>query len=228
MKRFFELLAAGALGATIAVLSLIYVNDKRADPRSNLADEPRQEIASSPLVETTATPAQTSANAPPEPPKSEANTATSTDHGNSADDSENMSYRLKRIADAFSSSSDFKVISAADLSVQSHKWDQKIIQVELSCFYADAGDFRCTGPHSRVDFTSLYPDSEREIIERDCDTITKSQTRKCRRTLRFTYEGFEEMDVGGLFGKITVARAGLNIGVIMPRRDQSKAKRAGR
>ncbi|WP_457798140.1 hypothetical protein [Methylocystis sp. S23] len=189
---------------------------------ANNASEPSVAIApASPTQTETAA----AAPEPPEPPKAAANV---NDERPSADTSEDMSARLERIAGAFASSSDFTAISAGDLSVQTHKWDMKILQVELNCFYADVGDFRCTGPRSRVDFTALYPDSERKMIERDCDTIDKSQTKKCRRTLRFTYEGFEEMDVGGFLGKLTVARAGLNLGVIMPARDQPKVKRGSR
>lgn len=194
--------------------------DKQAPPPVEAANvAPSPSVAAAP-----ASPAQTEAAAAsvsPEPQK---------DDGFSVDRSGNMSQedRLKRIAEAFLASSDFKVISAADLSVQSHKWDHKIIQVDLSCFYADVGDFRCTGPRSRVDFTALYPDSEREILERDCDTLDKSRAKKCQRTLRFTYEGFEEMEVGGFLGKLTVARAGLDLGVIMPARDRPKARVGGR
>lgn len=185
--------------------------------------------ASGPAIVAQAQPPQNETAVPPpvspEPPKPAPNT---NDERPSADASEDTAARLERIARTFASSSDFTAISAGDLSVQTHKWDMKILQVELNCFYADAGDFRCTGPRSRVDFTALYPDSERKIIERDCDTIDKSQTRRCRRTLRFTYESFEEMDVGGFLGKLTVARAGLNLGVIMPTREQSKAKRGSK
>lgn len=193
----------------------------KPDRQASSSCPPVEAASNAPAASETAAPAIIAQEQPaPEPP---VNAPAAGD-----DKSQDTADRIKRIADAFASSPDFTAISPSDLSVQTHKWDMKLVQVDLSCFYADVGDFRCTGPRSRVDFDALYPESEAKMIERDCDTIAKSQSRKCRRTIRFSYEGFHEMDVGGFYGKLTVAQAGLNIGVIVPARSQSKAKGSGR
>lgn len=54
MKRIFELLAAGALGAIIATVTLNYVGEKQVEPRCNWAEELRRELASSPHEATAA------------------------------------------------------------------------------------------------------------------------------------------------------------------------------
>jgi hypothetical protein len=111
------------------------------------------------------------------------------------------------------------LLSAADLSAQTHKWDGQKIVTTLSCFYADADDFRCVGGRMRIDFASFEPDDAEATFKKNCDTITKSQRRACSLKILFTYEGFDEMDVGGgLFGgRITVVQAASKSGEILPK-----------
>ncbi len=51
---------------------------------------------------------------------------------------------------------DVKTLNAADLAVQTHRWEGKLIETTLNCFYADKIDYRCYDYNSfarvRVDF----------------------------------------------------------------------------
>jgi hypothetical protein len=122
----------------------------------------------------------------------------------------------KEIRDGIKDGS-IKILSATDLSAQTHKWDGKKIITNLSCFYADAEEYRCVGGRVRIDFSSFEPDSAEESFKANCDTITKSQRRSCSLRILFTYAGFDEMDVGaGLFGgKITVVEPQFKSGEIL-------------
>jgi hypothetical protein len=107
-------------------------------------------------------------------------------------------------------------VSSRDLGVQTHKWDGKIVQARLNCFYADVGDYRCTGPNARVDFALILPESAGGSIDRNCDTIEKSQRAACKKTVRFIYRGFHELDVGGFVGKLTVVVPAEGTAMVVP------------
>jgi len=125
---------------------------------------------------------------------------------------------VKEIRDGIQDGS-IKLLSATDLSAQTHKWDGKKIITTLSCFYADAGEYRCVGGRMRMDFGSFEPDVAEEGLKRNCDTISKSQRRSCLVKILFTYNGFDEMDIGsGLFGgKLTVVKPQFGSGEILPK-----------
>jgi hypothetical protein len=122
----------------------------------------------------------------------------------------------KEIRDGIKDGS-IRVLSATDLSAQTHKWDGKKIITTLSCFYADSGDYRCVGGHLRIDFSSFEPDDVEEHFKNNCDTITKSQRKLCSLKLLFTYDSFDEMDTGGGFygGKITVVKPQFGSGEVL-------------
>ncbi|MGO9944425.1 MAG: hypothetical protein ACLPIC_16905 [Rhodoblastus sp.] len=123
---------------------------------------------------------------------------------------------VKEIRDGINDGS-IHVLSATDLSAQTHKWDGQKIITSLSCFYADAGEYRCVGGRMRIDFTSFEPDAAEEALKRNCDTISKSQRRSCMVKILFTYDGFDEMDIGGgIFGgKVTVVKSQSGSGEIL-------------
>jgi len=101
-------------------------------------------------------------------------------------------------------------LAGNDLAVQTHKWDGKIIETKAHCFYADINEYRCmagTLATARIDFSSIEPDDALANIERNCDTIEKMGGKKCFVTIRFTYESFKEIDMGGLYGKMTMILA---------------------
>lgn len=107
------------------------------------------------------------------------------------------------------------VLSASDLAAQTHKWDGKQIITTLSCFYADTDEYRCVGGGARVDFSSLEPSASRERIERNCDTISKSISRRCKVRVQFEYAGYTEMETGGFFRKLTVVLPAAGLGTII-------------
>lgn len=90
-----------------------------------------------------------------------------------------------------------KRLTANDLSVETHKWDGKKIQVNAQCFYADTDEYRCAvlGPNGiagagglvRVDFAAISPPEMKKAVEDNCDTIEKMITKPCRFQIVFTY-----------------------------------------
>lgn len=109
-------------------------------------------------------------------------------------------------------------VPSREISVQTHKWDGRIIETTASCFYADINEFRCIAEgRGRVDFTDLEPAAARADIEKNCDTTDKVAKSRCKVTLRFVYDSFEQMDTGGVFGHITIVKAKDDFGaVILP------------
>ncbi|HXW19318.1 MAG TPA: hypothetical protein VEK35_02320, partial [Roseiarcus sp.] len=88
-----------------------------------------------------------------------------------------------------------------DLAVETHKWDGKLIQSTVICFYADTDDYRCAVLSAnglpgygttlvRIDFSSIEPPEIKKAIEDNCDTVAKMQTKACRFQAVFTYEAF--------------------------------------
>jgi hypothetical protein len=87
-----------------------------------------------------------------------------------------------------------KKLSAADLAVQTHKWDGKVIQMNVQCFYADVDEYRCmigggAGAFVRVDFAEVEPAEIKKAMDDNCDTIEKMLTRGCSFQVTFTYMG---------------------------------------
>ena len=115
-----------------------------------------------------------------------------------------------------------KRLTAADLAVQTHKWDDKTIQATAKCFYADTNEYRCGVGVSgntfvRVDFSEIEPDALKKNIEDNCDTVEKMQSRACYVSITFVYESNhrEEHNDGGTTmyivakdGRATLARVG--------------------
>ncbi len=112
---------------------------------------------------------------------------------------------------------DVKRLSAADLSVQTHKWDGKMVEAQFKCFYADKDEFRCLAGMGdvRVDFTSLNPPDLRSKLENSCDTLKTITSKACKVTIRFEYEAFDTSETGGL-GKMHIVVAKSNSGQIIP------------
>jgi hypothetical protein len=100
-------------------------------------------------------------------------------------------------------------LTGPDLGVQTHKWDGKTIETDANCFYADKDEFRCmVGGLARIDFSTIEPKESQAFVERNCDTMEKVfHGAKCKLTIRFVYDGFDEMQTGGLFGRITIVKA---------------------
>lgn len=98
-----------------------------------------------------------------------------------------------------------KSVAPADLAVQSNKWKEKWVEVELSCFYADEEDIRCVGGRMRVDFSKLEPASGLRHIQDNCSTIAESELPQCRITTRFRYMGWSSMSLG--LTQITLVKA---------------------
>lgn len=107
-------------------------------------------------------------------------------------------------------------VASSELGVQTHKWEGRVIETTAHCFYADADEYRCvTGGQGRVDFSTLFPDSAREKIESQCDTTEKMAHDQCRVTIRFVYQEFHQMDIGGLIGHMTIVQAKDGLGAII-------------
>ena len=113
---------------------------------------------------------------------------------------------------------DLKALTAADLAVQTHRWEGKLIETTLNCFYADKLDYRCYDNNSfarvRVDFQYFNPDGE-EFLQKKCDRIEIANTNSCRVIITFAYENFDTMPVGGLAGEITLVRPENGTGYII-------------
>jgi hypothetical protein len=88
-----------------------------------------------------------------------------------------------------------KKLTAIDLSVETHKWDGKVIQTMVQCFFADTDEYRCAvlppqgGDLVRIDFNKISPPEMKKTVEDNCDTIEKMTTRACRFQVVFTYSG---------------------------------------
>lgn len=116
---------------------------------------------------------------------------------------------------AASTADDLVRVAAGDLEAQTHKWVGKVVETKLGCFYADVDEFRCFSGRFRVDFATFFPAAAQSAIQRDCDTISKSQRRSCVVTLRFKYVDYAPMDMPGFVGRINVVTAKDNVGYIV-------------
>ncbi|MGD0188896.1 MAG: hypothetical protein ABSC25_27145 [Roseiarcus sp.] len=93
-----------------------------------------------------------------------------------------------------------KKLTSMDLSVETHKWDGKLIQITAQCFYADKDEYRCAvmplmaGMLVRVDFSSIEPETMKTLIENNCDTIEMMTTRPCTVNIVFTYESNDRQE----------------------------------
>lgn len=108
-----------------------------------------------------------------------------------------------------------KKLSAADIGVETSKWNGKYVEVTFQCFYADRNEFRCTAGTGRVDFSDLTPPAEREKLENDCGTIANMQKLTCRRAIRFFYRESKMVEAGGLLGRMNLVRAFADRGEIV-------------
>lgn len=108
-----------------------------------------------------------------------------------------------------------KKLTAADMGVETSKWNGKYVEATLQCFYADKNEYRCTAGTGRIDFSELTPNEQQEKLEKDCDTIANMSKMICRRTVRFVYKGSEMVNVGGLMGRMNLVRAVENRGEIV-------------
>jgi len=101
-----------------------------------------------------------------------------------------------------------KFVSAADLAAETHKWDDRVIETRMSCFYADKDEFRCIGGGARIDVRRILPATAQQRIEDRCDTISKSNGKACNLRFKFVYSGFSRMESGnGLVRRITYIAA---------------------
>jgi len=78
--------------------------------------------------------------------------------------------------------------------------DQPVRTRQAQCFAAGPEDFRCASPDGAVliSTTTIIGDPEREILERQCDTVRKASTnRACRFQLRFVFLEPATMDTIG-------------------------------
>jgi len=97
-----------------------------------------------------------------------------------------------------------KRLTSNDLSVETHKWDGKAIQVNAQCFYADTDEYRCAvlgangvpgaGSFVRIDFGKISPPEMKKAIEDNCDTLEKMPTRACRFQIVFTYSMYSRTE----------------------------------
>lgn len=107
-----------------------------------------------------------------------------------------------------------KKLAAADFSVETSKWNDRLVEISLRCFYADKDEFRCLAGSGRVDFASISPPAARQKLENDCDSIAKLDTKACRRTVRFVYQGSASRETGGL-GRMVLIKARSDHGEIV-------------
>lgn len=85
---------------------------------------------------------------------------------------------------------DAKVVDPIDLSVGSGKYYSKNIEVRgLHCYYADVGDYRCTGDGDLAIFArSIEPNTSQTWIDDNCDQVKKAiLSSKCKVAIRFKF-----------------------------------------
>ena len=87
-----------------------------------------------------------------------------------------------------------KRLTAADLSVQTHKSDGKTIQARGQCFFADVSEYRCAigvlgTVFVRLDLSEIEPGAMKKTIEDNCDTLDKMMGRGCAVDITFVYQG---------------------------------------
>jgi hypothetical protein len=128
-----------------------------------------------------------------------------------------IAFGIAIIATSAAASDDAKVLKPSDLAVETSKWDGRVVETTLNCFYADRNEFRCLDAMSggvRVDFREFDTDGQ-AYLEKNCDEIDKISSPRCRVTIRFTYASHSRMEGGGLLGHITVVAAENDVGIIV-------------
>jgi hypothetical protein len=84
-------------------------------------------------------------------------------------------------------------LTAADLAIQTSKWNGKKIEVQLRCFFADSDEYRCAAGGARVDFVKIINSNGKTHVEENCDTLSKLARPDCVVIVRFVYAGFDTM-----------------------------------
>jgi len=104
---------------------------------------------------------------------------------------------------------DIEILKATDLAVHTHKWEGRLVQTTLNCFYADKYDYRCYDTKSfarvRVDFQTFDSDGE-AFLQKRCDRAEIADTSACLVTIVFIYQSFDVMPLGGFVGNITMVK----------------------
>jgi hypothetical protein len=110
---------------------------------------------------------------------------------------------------------EIKKLSAADLGVETRKWEGRKIETQLRCFYADKDEYRCIGGKARVDLSKISNPDGKSYLEDKCDTIERMVGNACLVTVRFVYSGYrkEETDGGN---KLTMVEAEDDTGEVIP------------
>jgi len=107
-----------------------------------------------------------------------------------------------------------KRLSVSDLSVETQKWDEKLVQTTAHCFYADKDKYRCGigvagAVFVRVDFSEIEPETMKKTIEENCDTVEKMFSRPCAVQITFTYAGNDrEEKMDGSIMMMIIAKDG--------------------
>jgi hypothetical protein len=94
------------------------------------------------------------------------------------------------------STTDIRKLSSRDLGVQTRKWDGRTVEGRMSCFYADKDEFRCIAGTARLDLSNITPLFERQKIEKECDTIDRSERSVCTVNLRFVWKSSSMRNLG--------------------------------
>lgn len=92
-----------------------------------------------------------------------------------------------------------KIVSGGNLAVQTHKYEGKLIQTSLHCFYADVHDIRCLTNMgtARVDFMSVSDTEVEDALLSNCDDIETAFLKPhCHFDVQFVYGGFLELNDG--------------------------------
>ncbi|MCP3460573.1 hypothetical protein [Bradyrhizobium sp. CCGUVB23] len=107
------------------------------------------------------------------------------------------------------SPNDFKVVDPDDLHVAPEKFIGKPIEIRnVSCFYADRGDYRCAPSRGMITVVfakSIEPAAERETLEHDCGVIKRIASPACRRNIRIVPADYAE-DSPSAFAKRIVVK----------------------
>jgi hypothetical protein len=118
-------------------------------------------------------------------------------------------------------------LSAADLAVQTNRWLGQIVSVEMNCFYADVGEFRCVSAGARVDLSMIRPEMVEEGLQRDCASIQAATAARCRLTIRFLYAGYRTLPIGRV-DSVTLVEAANDLAVSLDKITISPDERLGK
>lgn len=103
-----------------------------------------------------------------------------------------------------------RVVAAVDMELSPRKWMGQYVEMKnMRCMHADEGEYRCieAGGDGAVIFAEAVKPSERQTyIERECGTFAEMVRDKCRFTLRFTPEKYDQDIVSG-YEKRTIIMA---------------------